>query len=146
LKDFEPLKTLDEVEAMLRAKGINYQKGVDTLDATTIPSQLVQAIVALPPGEVFVLPTGQVVLINRVRETRVEPYTGEAAVQHAINLLKNQRTQEAVMKQMAALVKQAEGEVRYNKAYAPPAKGPAPKAADPKAAPSKGEQPPAPKA
>lgn len=136
MKEFEPLKTFEEVEAMLNAKGIKYQRGTDTLDAPSADPRLVNAIVALPPGEVFVMPAGQMVVINRIRETRTVPFTGEPAIKFAMERIKTQRTEEAVGKQFAGLVKAAEGDVRYNGEYkpAPPAKAPAGKAPAAKAA------------
>jgi EpsD family peptidyl-prolyl cis-trans isomerase len=137
MAEFQPLKTLEEVEAMLKAKGMNYQRGADRLDAIGSDPKLIKAIAALPPGEVFVVPNGQVVLINRVRETTVQPFTGPDSLKYAINDMKTQRTQEALMKQFGGMIRQAQATVKYNKAYQPPA----PK----KAAPAKAAQP-APKA
>ncbi len=134
LKDFEPLQTFEEVEAMLTAKGIRYQRGVDRIDAVGANPQMIQQIMKLPPNEVFVFPAGQLVLINRVRETTVQPFTGEPAVKYAINMMKAQRTQEAVRRQFAGLVKQAEPTIAYNKAYKPTPPAPAGKAAPSKAA------------
>lgn len=120
MADFQPLKTFEEVEAMLNAKNIRYQRGVDQIDARGTNPKMVQAIANLPPGEVFVLPMGQVVLINRVRETRVEPFTGEPATKYALELLKNQRRQETVGRQLGGLLKTAQPKISYNKAYEPP--------------------------
>lgn len=136
MKEFEPLKTFEEVEAMLKAKGIRYQRGTDTLDAPAADPRLVNAIVALPPQEVFVMPAGQLVLINRVRETRVVPFTGEPAIKYAMERIKMDRTRDAVGKQFTSLVKAAEGDVRYNAEYKPaPPKAPAGKAPAAKAQP-----------
>jgi EpsD family peptidyl-prolyl cis-trans isomerase len=137
IKDLEPLQTLEEVEAMLKAKGVAYQKGADAIDAVGSNPQLIQAIVKLPANEVFVIPSGQLVLINRVRETRVQPFTGEPAVKYATNVLKAQRTREALQRQFGGLIQQAQSTIRYNKLYEPPkpaakTKAPAAPAASPK--------------
>lgn len=133
MAEFEPLKTLEEVEALLRTKGINYQRGGDRIDAVGSNPKLIEAISALPPGEVFVIPSGSVVLINRIRETRVQPFTGEPAIKYAIQAMKAQRTQDALAKQFGGMIRQAQETVKYNKEYRPapatPQKAPAPKAA-----------------
>lgn len=130
MKEFEPLKTLEDVEGFLKVKGIGYQRGTSKIDALNSDPKMTEAIIKLPPSEVFVLPAGQLVLINRVREVQVQPFTGEPAVKYATELLKVQRTQEAVSKQFGGLIRQAQTTVKYNKLYqpAPPAKVPAPKA------------------
>lgn len=130
MAEFKPLKTLEEVEALLKAKGINYQRGVDRIDAVGSNPKLIDAIANLPPGEVFVVPSGAVVLINRIRETRVQPFTGDPAIKYAIQAMKAQRTQEALAKQFGALIREAQSTVKYNKQYQPaPAKAPVGKAA-----------------
>lgn len=130
IKDLEPLKTLEEVDALLKSRNIAYQRGTDRIDALGSNPELVSAIVKLPPNEVFVVPGGQLLLINRIRETRVEPFTGDTALKAATEMLRRQRIREAVEKQFSGLVKQAESTVRYNKAYDPKASAkPAPKTA-----------------
>jgi EpsD family peptidyl-prolyl cis-trans isomerase len=131
MDDFRPLKTFEEVEAMLRVKSIPFQRGTAPLDAVQVNPKLVATIVGLPPGEVFVVPAGQMVLISRVRETRVQPFTGDPAVKQATAMVKTQRTQEALSRQFASIVKAGAADVKYNAQYkpAPPAKAPATKAA-----------------
>ena len=65
-REFQPLKTLEEVEAVLKAKGAPYQRGRTLLDTRTANAQLVKVIAALPPGEVFILPAGQAATFSRV--------------------------------------------------------------------------------
>lgn len=130
MAEFEPLKTFEEVEAMLKSKNIQYQRGVDQIDARGTNPKLIDAIANLPPGEVFVLPMGQLVLINRVRETRTVPFVGDPAVKFALDMLKNQRRQDTVNRQLGGLVAAAQPKISYNKAYEPvkppPAKAAAP--------------------
>lgn len=136
MKEFQPLKTLDEVEAMLKAKGIRYQRGNGAIDALTVNPRLVDAIVKLPPGEVFVIPSRGVVIISEVRETQVQPFTGEPAVKYAINSIKSQRTEQALSKEFSRVVASAQSTVKYNKLYQPPAKAAPGKAPAGKAAPA----------
>src|SRR3546814_17068254 len=73
LKKLKPLKTLGEVQALAAREGIKYHRGKGTLDAMQAPPELVKQIVALPPGEVFLLPAGEATVANLVRATRTSP-------------------------------------------------------------------------
>src|SRR3546814_15199726 len=79
LKKLKPLKTLDEVQALAAREGIKYHRGKGTLDAMQAPPELVKQIVALPPGEVFIIPAGEATVANLVRETRPSPRARDAA-------------------------------------------------------------------
>src|SRR3546814_12765575 len=71
----KPLKTLGEVQALAAREGIKYHRGKGTLDAMQAPPELVEQIVALPPGEVFILPAGEATLANPALDTRTSPVT-----------------------------------------------------------------------
>lgn len=133
LQALEPMKSLEEIEGFLNSKSLPFQRVNDRIDAVGNDPRLIQAIIKLPPGEVFVIPSGPVLIMNRVRETRVEPFTGEPANKYAQNMMTAQRTREAVTSQIGALIKKAEPTIKYNKQYQPPAATPAAKTAQPKA-------------
>jgi EpsD family peptidyl-prolyl cis-trans isomerase len=120
LKTLEPLKTMEEIEAVLNKDNIPHQRGDATLDAVGADPRLVDFIVKLPPNEVFVLPSNDGLLVNRVKETKVSPFTGDAATAYAIKWLTRQRTQESVTKSFNQYLAQAAGKVQFNKDYAPP--------------------------
>jgi hypothetical protein len=124
LAKLQPLKTLDDVASLLNQSKIPFQRGTSTIDAIAQTPQLVNAIVALPSQEVFVFPSGNQILINQIRNTRVEPFTGDAANKYALNVLKLERTQTAVQRQMAALILKAKSSTQVAKEYQPPAKTP----------------------
>lgn len=62
----QPLKTLEEVEALLKANDLAYRRGIALIDSRSAPAELVKLIAGLPPGEVFVLPDGGGATFNRV--------------------------------------------------------------------------------
>lgn len=137
IEELKPLKTLEEVTALLTAKNIRFQQGGAQLDALTTPPQVFNQIIKLPAAEVFVIPQGNLLTINRVRETRVAPVTPEVATAHATQLLRTERTQAAVQRELGAAVaagKAKKDAIQYAKAYQPVA-APAAKAA-PAAAPA----------
>jgi peptidyl-prolyl cis-trans isomerase C len=135
LKPLQPLKTMAEVEAALDQDHLVYAKGVGTIDALTLDPRLEDQIGKLPAGEIFIVPSGGQLLINQIRDTQTIPFTGAPATQFALNYLKRSRVQDAVQKQLSALVGKGLAEVRFNKDYAPARKPNTP----PPAAPAKTE-------
>jgi EpsD family peptidyl-prolyl cis-trans isomerase len=120
LKTLEPLKTMEEIEAVLTKDNIPHQRSDATLDAVGADPRLVDFIRKLPPNEVFVLPGNDGLLVNRVKETKVIPFTGDPATQYATKWLTRQRTQEAVSRSFNQYLTAAAGKVQFNKDYAPP--------------------------
>jgi EpsD family peptidyl-prolyl cis-trans isomerase len=126
LKAFEPLKTMAEVETMLKREQIDYRHIVNAvLDSVGANPQLIERILKLPPNEVFVLPAGGNLLVNQIRQTRVVPFTGEPARNYALGLLRNQHLQETMQRALSAIMAKAQSSIKYNKAYAPPPAAPA---------------------
>lgn len=138
LKAFLPLHTLPEFEALLTQKGLQYQRTATVLDtASTDPSMMAQ-IDKLPAGEPFMFPQGGMILVNQIRESKPAPFTGDAAVNYAMGIIRSQRAQETVGKGLENLVRSKENTVKYNDAYKPsqPLIPPNKPAASPAAAPA----------
>jgi EpsD family peptidyl-prolyl cis-trans isomerase len=128
LKQLEPLKTLDEIADFFTRAHIAFVRGVAELDADALGPQITDAVLKLKPEEVFILPEQNILLVNHIRETKVQPVTGQAATDGALAYLKQQRTREAVGRTLNGIVKTAAETVTYNPTYAPQKK-PAPPAA-----------------
>jgi EpsD family peptidyl-prolyl cis-trans isomerase len=126
LAKLQPLKTLDEVVNLLTESKIPFQRGSTAIDAVGQNPKLIDAIVALPPQEVFVFPVGNQIMINQVKNVRTEPFTGDAANKYAMNVLRLERTQTAVQRQMAAILAKAKSTIVVSKDYMPPKPAPAP--------------------
>jgi EpsD family peptidyl-prolyl cis-trans isomerase len=121
VKAIQPLNTLPDVEALLTKENIQFQAGAGSIDSIGSDPKLVEAIAKLPPGEVFVFPSGDGgMFIDQVRDSKVVPYTGEPAVTYALGLLKRTRVEEALQRQGQSIVAKAAGTIRYNPAYQPP--------------------------
>jgi EpsD family peptidyl-prolyl cis-trans isomerase len=123
-----PLKTLEEVKALLDQEGVQYQQNAVVLDTLSANPQLVNGILGLPPGEIFVIPQNGSLLFNQVNGRRSVPFTGETARSYAMNALRNQNAQQKVTKDIEALRKASESKITYNPAYKPPPPKPAAKA------------------
>lgn len=120
------VKTMDGVEQVLREAGIEFQRGPNRLDALGANPEFVRAIakvLAEKPGELFMFPQpiqgGQIMLVNQVRNTIVQPFTGERARTAATELLRNLRVQEALRKEVEAQVKATRARVTYQEGFAP---------------------------
>lgn len=123
-EQFRPLKSLGEVKALLDSQNVPYQEGATVMDSLTANPQLMSAVSALPPGEVFVVPQGNALLFNQITGSRSAPFAGDQAKNFAMNALRTQNAQQTVGKQIADMRKSAESKVVYNAAFkpAPPAK------------------------
>lgn len=120
LKTLEPLKTLPQVELQLNQLHLQFQTVQTPFDSVGADPKFVDEILKLPAGEIFIFPSGDSVLINQIRETKVVPFTGDPATSYAQNVINRQRTQEVIKRQMAEIIDKARSDVRFNAQYAPP--------------------------
>jgi peptidyl-prolyl cis-trans isomerase C len=120
LKALEPLKTMEEIEAVLVKDNIPHQRVDATLDAVGADPRLVDFVLKLPANEVFVLPSNDGLMVNRIKETKVVPFTGDPATAYAIKWLARQRTQESVGRSFNQLLTASASKIQFNKDYAPP--------------------------
>jgi EpsD family peptidyl-prolyl cis-trans isomerase len=119
VKGLVPLTTLDQVVAFLNQAKIPYERSPSKLDAVGADPKLVDAIIKLPPNEVFIIPAGRLVAINQVQSVQVQPFTGDPAIQFATQFLHRQHIQETVSRQFSQMILKSAKNVSYNKAYQP---------------------------
>ncbi len=124
LKSLEPLKTLEQISDVLKTDNIPFQRGAGALDAVGADPRAVQAIVNLPPGELFVIPGPQGLLVNQITGTKVVPFTGDPAQKYAMQLLTKQRAQETVGRAFRQIIASASKNVQFNKEYNPATQAP----------------------
>ncbi|MDB5420263.1 MAG: hypothetical protein JWR59_210 [Brevundimonas sp.] len=134
LKQLQPLNTLEEVTAVLNANKIPNKAGPAEVDALTVDPAVVPKLVALAPTTVFLVPSGNLIIANHIREIHVAPLTPEQASKHASAVLLQQRTRDAIQRRFGAVVAAAKKDVKYSKEYQPPAPPKAAAAAPPAAA------------
>lgn len=121
LKQYQPLKTLDEVEQKLAVQGIQYRRAPTSFDTMQLPAEMTRNIMALPPGEVFVVPAGDGLTANRIVEVRDTPLTGPKAIKTAREMLRKQRAITNVTNKLDPLIASGREKVTYRAGYAPPA-------------------------
>lgn len=113
----EPFKTLDEIAAYLTQNHIPFQRGTNVMDTVGQDPRLVNAVMALPPHEVFIVSSGNEIMINQVRETHVQPFTGPDATRYASGLLRQQHVREAVTRKIERLVTEGRKSVVVSKQF-----------------------------
>jgi EpsD family peptidyl-prolyl cis-trans isomerase len=136
LKALEPLKSLEAIEVELKKDHIAYQRASGTLDAVGPDPRLIEAVLKLPPGEIFVVPGPEGLLVNEIKETKVVPFIGEPATSYAQKLIARQRTQETLNRTLSQYLAAAGSTVRFNKDFTPTAPLAAPALAGAKTAPA----------
>lgn len=120
LKELQPLDTMEQVVGWLQKYSIPFRRAPAQIDPISVDPKVFANILKLPPNAVFVVPSGNTLLINRVTNVRPAPVTGDAANNLATQYLSRQHTQEAVGRQMQAIIAKDSQKVVYNPAYAPP--------------------------
>lgn len=129
IKQFEPLKTMDEIAAFLAKQNLPFQRGANVMDARGQDPKLLKSILSLPPGEVFILSSRSEVFLNQIRNTRLVPFEGKEAMQFAVNSLKAQRSREVVARQLRGYLVKAQPGVQMSAEFTtpPPAQKPKPR-------------------
>ena len=119
VKALVPMTTLEQAGSLLRANGILFQRSPLEIDSVGLDPRLAEAFAKIGPGDMLIVPQGELVTLNAVQNTRVQPFTGPNAVTYARNLLHEQSIQEAEGRQLRALVQSAAPRTAYNPAYTP---------------------------
>jgi peptidyl-prolyl cis-trans isomerase C len=122
LQKYQPLTTMDEVAAMLKADGLQFRRAPATLDVATANPELVEQVLKLPPTEIFIIPAGQVMVANKITDTRTVPLTGPQAQQLATARLQQKAFNDMIKRDLEPKVKKAESEVKYQAGFGPPPK------------------------
>lgn len=120
---FLPTKTLEEAEAVLKARQMTYRRVVLPMDTLRTDPRLSAAVAKVPAGEPFVLPGSGSFTINRIRGSQVRPVTGPEAEAIAREMIQSERINKALKDHIDALRKE---QVIYGPAFATATKAAAP--------------------
>jgi EpsD family peptidyl-prolyl cis-trans isomerase len=116
----KPMSSLDQVIALFTQNNIQFTRNSDKIDAIGNDPKFIEQIVKLKPTDLFTVPVGQFLVINHVRETQVQPFTGDQAVNYATELLTRQHRQEAVLRDYQSVLQKAQAKITYAKDFTPP--------------------------
>ncbi|MBT2186175.1 EpsD family peptidyl-prolyl cis-trans isomerase [Sphingobium nicotianae] len=90
LKELESAHTLADVATKLTAMGIAFQRGTGQFDSASVAPQVLQRIEALPPGEPFIVPNGNKLVINAITGSEPITLSTEQARQVAAQAMRNE--------------------------------------------------------
>ncbi|HEV2569876.1 SurA N-terminal domain-containing protein [Sphingomonas sp.] len=122
LRKYQPLKTMAEVEAMLKQDGLQYRRAPATLDVARANPELVSQVLKMNREDIFIIPAGQVMVANLITDTKVQPLTGNEAQQLAAGMIQQRKFNELIKRDLEPKVKKAESEVKYQAGFGPPKK------------------------
>ena len=109
---------LDAVAAHLTGLGIKFDRVKAGLDTAQVPTDLIKAINALPPGEPFVLPTNGIITVNTVIGHQTIPTDPAQSRQGAVGAWRQQQFTKLIGDQLKALKDSAK--ITYQNGFAPP--------------------------
>ncbi len=130
----EGATTMVEVEQILTANQVPFRRqpaSLDTLGANPAFVKEVTGVLSRNPEELFMFATrpegapAPVVLVNQVKETRVQPFTGDKAREYATNFLRNERIQNALRSEVEKQEKTKKERVVFQPGWEPAKKKPA---------------------
>lgn len=119
IKQFEGDHSLADIEKRLTGMGIGFQRGNGTIDTGTLPPAMLKTILALPPGEPFIVPSNGKVIANVITSSEPIPVTQEEARQAAAQAIRT----ESLAKIGDTRLKEARAKAKidYQPGYSPPA-------------------------
>lgn len=123
-KQLQASRTMTDVAAVLDKLAIKYQRGNAQIDTAQLPPQVVGQIEKLPPGEPFIVPAGNMIVVSVVTGSKPAPLGGAEVRPLASNGVRNAKLGEALQARLAAEQKQAK--IDYQPGFAPTTKPGAP--------------------
>lgn len=134
-KAIEAAKSIDEVAAWFDQRGVKYQRAQVSRTSSDLPEALSERLVAMKPGQLFILREGERSVLSVLADTRPAPVDQATAAPQIEQFLVNARNKEAAAAELARL--RTTGKVEYlNKSLAPDATPAKPAAAPAAAAPA----------
>lgn len=142
VKDMEALaaatkefKTIDQVENKLNELGIKYSRGPGALDGASMPPQMLSALQARKPDDIFFIRSRNNASFFKVTSVEDKPLTGEEAQQFAKRELASDMAKRAAEETSKAAVAETKFEGDYGRIMTTAPAAPAP-AAEGEAAPA----------
>lgn len=118
VQSLKGLKTLDAMVAMLKGRGIQFERSPTRIDSAQVDPATLAQVKALPAGEPFVVAVPQGITASVITGREAAPMVPERAQAAAAQLVRNQnlgKLLEGRLKEMKAKAK-----ITYQPGYAPP--------------------------
>lgn len=117
LRQMENDHSLEAVAATLTRLGIPFQRGAGRLDTASIPTPVAQQIKGLPPGEPFVAPSGNRIVVSVVQARQAAVPPQDEARRVAAEALRRQKLGEMLDKQLKEV--KAAAKIEYQPGFEP---------------------------
>jgi peptidyl-prolyl cis-trans isomerase C len=119
LRELESAKSMADVVNTLNRWGTQFQRGTGALDSAQVPAETMQRIVALPPGEPFIVPNNGKIVVSVITTSepvvmtpeQARPIATQAIRSEELNKIGQQRLEEA----------KAKAKIEYQTGYEPTA-------------------------
>jgi EpsD family peptidyl-prolyl cis-trans isomerase len=136
-------KNMEEIAAWLKERNVPFKPGGGVRAAEQLPLEMLPKVHALKDGQIALLATNEGMIVIRVTGSETQPVDETQAAPRIQTFLANQRTQEAIQREMKALKEKAKIEYLGEFAGGVPPKPAAPPPPTPKpvAPPKRVEQP-----
>lgn len=115
LKD---VHTLDGVVAALEKAGAKGERGQAAIDSATLTPQALAQLRALPAGEPFVIHENGLTIVSTITGSQSAPLTGEQADKVAMQVIQQEASRTALLKQLETLRQGAK--IEYQDGFAAP--------------------------
>ena len=119
IKQLQPIKSIDAIASFLTEAKVPFQHGAGQLDSLGLGPNVTAAILKVGSEDVFILPNQNALVLNKIREVRTDPLTGDAATKVATQFLTRQHTQDSVRRAMEGYLKTAAPTMAFNAAFKP---------------------------
>lgn len=126
-------KSLEEVASWLKDNQVKFARNQVVRTSADLPVELSTRLLAMKPGQLFIIKEGERTVLNSLVDTRDAPVTLETASQQIEQFLNNAKAKEVAAAEVAKLRAAAKVEYLNKELAAEPAKAPA---AAPAAAPA----------
>ncbi|MGR6331234.1 EpsD family peptidyl-prolyl cis-trans isomerase [Sphingomonas sp. XXL09] len=111
------LHTLQAIMDYLTSKGIKFDRGASKVDSAQVPPQMMQQVLALPPGEPFIVPTPQGVVASVITGKEVQPLAPEQAQPMAVQMMRAQELDKVIQQRLKDA--RAKAKIEYQPGFAP---------------------------
>ena len=117
LRGLADIHTLDGVGAYLKGKGVAFQRGNAKVDSAQVPAAVMKQVLALPPGEPFVVPTPQGVFASVITGREAAAPTTEQAQPAAVQMIRAQALDKILQQRLSDA--KAKAKVTYQPGFGP---------------------------
>ena len=119
LARMKDLHSLQAIAQYLDGQGIKYARGANKIDSAQVPAQMMQQVLALPPGEPFVVPTPQGVVASVIVGKEAAPLPADQQQPLAVRMIRSQALDGVIQQRLTEA--RGKAKIDYQPGFAPAA-------------------------